>query len=418
MADEKPKPAIPAWQQRAQPDTPAVRTDEGVKTDDGVKKECTGTPPTIDTPESIETGLPAASEPAAALAAEEATATDAASSTQLENMRTFLEDPAVKAASPEKKRAFFESKGIASELINQALNCDTTFNAGDFESFEQTEAQAVQAVQPVQSVQPAQTPQAPAQQAPPIITYPEFLVEAHKPAPLVTPGRVLNTAYFAASVYALLYGASKYLITPMAMSLSDARHDFSQHSQSKLDEMNERLEKLVTKLPEAKKEKAALTDAETESDNSSDISDPTELYHRDMGTQTSPEPSRRPSSSEFSIPGLESSEKKKDSLTRATDTMGILQSHLNEMLSRSEGLEQLNKDRQESMNRLRTYLDNLMFASPNGYGMWSTPDDDGQKKDGKAEEDVIEDVKKEIRGVKGVLLSAKRFPGVGGRAGG
>jgi hypothetical protein len=269
-------------------------------------------------------------------------------------------------------------------------------------------------------LQPVSQPQPTTQQvqtAPPIITYPEFLVDAHKPAPLITPGRIVNTAYIAGTLYALLYGASKFLVTPMSLSLADARHDFAQHSQSKLDEMNERLTKLVTKVPEPKKEKTSTLDSDIDTDVSSETSDPTELYHRDMGTQTSPLPSRRPSSSFSSLPGFET-EKKKDPLTHSTNTLSILKSHLDEMLSRAEGLEQPNKDRQESMNRLRTYVDTLMYASPSSYGMWNATAEDMEKEKKQKDEDVIEEVKKEIRGVKGVLLSAKRFPGVAGRVGG
>ena len=407
MADDKAKPSIPAWQQAHQQQAKTT-------TDDGVKVECTGTPPTTDGPEATKTGLPAPTEPAEVSAAEEAFPSDASAASQLENMKTFLEDPAVKNTSHEKKRAFFESKGISADLIDQALRSeDATLNANDFESFKQTQAQALQPMtQPPPPAQPTQT-------APPIITYPEFLVEAHKPAPLITPGRIVNTAYIAGTLYALLYGASKFLVTPLSLSLADARHDLAQHSRSKLDELNSRLTALATKLPSAKKDAAASDDIDT--DVSSETSDPTELYHRDMGTQTSPLPSRRPSSSLSSF----EAEKKKDPLTHSTTVLAILQSHLADMLARAEGLEQPNKDRQESMNRLRSYVDTLMYASPASYGMWNSSAEEGEReKKAREEEDVIEEVKREIRGVKGVLLSAKRFSGccgegwgVGHRAG-
>ena len=414
MADDKSRPSIPAWQQRSQQQPSAE------KTDDNVKVKGTGTPATEDAPNATESGLPPPAEPVAVLAAEEASSTDATAASQVENMKTFLEDPAVQQAPLEKKRAFFLSKGISSDLIEHALQSETSpFNAGDFESFKQTEAKAVQPVLPAQP--PAQSPRL--QTAPPIITYPEFLVEAHKPPPLITPGRIINTAYIAGTLYALLYGASTYLVQPMSLSLSDARHDFAQHSQSKVDEMNERLAKLVTKIP-AEKKAPAPADAEAEEDAESDTSDPTELYHRDIGVQTSPPPSRRPSSSFSSLPGFDSqgTAPKKDPLTHSLTALQIMQSHLSEMLSRAENLEQPNKDRQERVNDLRSYLDTLMFAHPSAYGMW-TPvatgfGDDGSKEGKEEKEDVIEEVKKEIRGVKGVLLSAKRFPGVAGRVGG
>ena len=355
--------------------------------------------PNSETRTSTDAGVPTPAESASPVATEVSTAEDASPASQLHNMKTFLQDPAVKNAPMDRKRAFFESKGISPELIDQVLNSeDSTFNVNDFESFKRTQAQAISAPEP-----PPQVQQRPA--GPPIITYPEFLVEAHKPPPLITPGRIINTAYIASGLAALIYGASKYLVTPMSENLSEARHEFAMHSQSKIEDMNERLTKLVSKLPEPKKEKS--TDADM-SDGESETSDPTELYHRDIGTQTSPPPSPRPATADLT-------EKKKDMLAYQSNGLEIMKSHLTEMLQRMESLEQPNKERSDSMNKLRTYLDTLMYASP-GISVWSTAEDTEKAKE-TSKEDLVEELKKEIRGVKGVLLSAKRFPGVAGRVG-
>ena len=69
--------------------------------------------------------------------------------------------------------------------------------------------------------------------------------------------------------------------------------------------------------------------------------------------------------------------------------------------------------KQDEVNKLRHYLDTVMYASP-GINVWSTSEE--AKDSGKR--DDIERLKREIRGVKGVLLSAKMFPGAPGRAGG
>lgn len=133
-----------------------------------------------------------------------------------------------------------------------------------------------------------------------------------------------------------------------------------------------------------------------------------------MGTQTSPPETRRPST--FGLPV--DAEQKKSPTDYQVTGLEIMKSHLDEMLERTWKLEGPNKERQEKMNNLRHYLDTLMYASP-GISVWSSADDFKNEKDGEGKEDAIEELKREIRGVKGVMLSAKRFPGVGsGRAGG
>ena len=83
-----------------------------------------------------------------------------------------------------------------------------------------------------------------------------------------------------------------------------------------------------------------------------------------------------------------------------------------------EAGEQPAKDRLEETNKLRHHLDNMMYRVQT-QNVWSTGFGADQKPVSDAD-DAIEEVKKEIRGVKGVLLSAKRFAPVGtvsGRAG-
>ncbi|KAF2159063.1 hypothetical protein M409DRAFT_30483 [Zasmidium cellare ATCC 36951] len=342
MSDGKPKVAIPAWQ-RATPPTPPA-------TEDPVSSQ----PETSDEP-STNTSDDQAQEPS-----NEAEPIEAKSSNDV------VED-------------------------NQS-----TFGISDFETFKQHEQQQQQSrpdvpPQPVQQTRPA---------APPIITYPEFLVEAHKPPPLITPTSVLNTVYAAGGAATLLYAASKWIISPMVDTLSESRHDFLTHSTGKVDEFNERLSKIVSKVPDAKRGHAHEVDGD---DADSETSDPTELYHRDMGTQTSPTISP-------SVPDA-SDEKKKDAVTYQTGALEIMREHINELADGSEKAAEANKDRQDTVNKLRHYLDGPTYSS-SGISTWQTSEDAISMKNDKSGEDAIEELKKEIRGVKGVLLSAKRFPAV------
>lgn len=345
MSDGKPKVAIPAWQRAAPPTPPA--TEDPVSSQPETSDE-----PASDSPDSLPQEQSNNAEPA--------------------------------DASPPTDSV--EEKGPA-------------FGITDFETFKQHEQQQHARREapppPVQQARPA---------APPIITYPEFLVEAHKPPPFITPARVLNTVYVAGGAATLLYAASKWIISPMVDSLSEARHDFFIHSTSKVDDFNERLSKIVSKVPDAKTDlHTSEVDADDADDADSETSDPTELYHRDMGTQTSPTISP-------SVPEA-TDEKKKDAVTYQTGALETMREHINELAEGSEKAAEANKDRQDTVNKLRHYLDGLIYSS-SGISTWQTSEDAISTKNDKSGEDAIEELKKEIRGVKGVLLSAKRFPAV------
>jgi hypothetical protein len=386
MSDSSSKPAIPEWQRAQNPlqsssDTPAARDADSKDNDIAGQDEST---PRDEAQESISNQPSAEDVP---LSAEER-------AQQLEIVQSFLQDPAVKDEPIEKKREFLEAKGIAQDMIEQELGTSAATSqfvpiaAADFASFTQS-TQTQRAPPPrVQTI------------APPIITYPEFLEDARKPPPLITPMRVLNATYIASAIAAVAYGASTFLVKPMAASLTDARHDFASHGQSKIDEFNSRLSTLVSKIPEPR---SAAEDTEND-DVESVASDPTELFHRDIGTQTSPTISPPPSTV-----NAQSDNKSVDD--KQNERLSIIKSHLDEMLAGVKAGEQPAKDRLEETNKLRHHLDTMMYRVQTANvwnGGFST-----ESKAGTEPVDAIEEVKKEIRGVKGVLLSAKRFAPVG-----
>ncbi|KAK5114074.1 hypothetical protein LTR85_010380 [Meristemomyces frigidus] len=405
MADGSAKRLIPAWQQRPRQNPPASSADNDQPTKQAA-----------DTEESIaakqeESG----SDTSIDAVGEEESAPPPEGTSQLDMVEAFLADPDVKKAPLEKKRAFLQSKEISVETIDQVLKPESNaFETSDFEAFKQ---QQQQQTAPKASPPPSQRPT-----GPPIITYPEFLMEAHKAPPLITPARILGATYIAGGLATLAYGASKYIVNPMIEGMTEARHDFASHSQSKLDEFNNRLSRIVSKVPEAKKDPLLLAPEIEVSEVDSVTSDPTELYHRDMGTQTSPGPSRR--SSEGAVNTADTpAPVKKDAVAYQTIGLTILKDHLSELLLGVDKQEATNKERQESVNKLRHYLDTVIYGSP-AVSAWSTSEEamTGKVTPGKKEEvDGVEELKREIRGVKGVLLSARRFPaagGVGGRVGG
>lgn len=376
MADDPPKPSIPAWQQAATTDTTKEVEQSAPTTDAQKDSPVSSLQTTIATPNS-------------ALTDEEAFTSDPTPH-QREQIRKFLQDPAVVNGTSEEKRAFLLSKDIPAHLIDQELGepkASSELSKAEFNDFQGQNSTTLQSEHDVQA-------------PPPIITYPEFLSNAHRPAPLITPGRILASTYVASAAAVLLWSASTYLVKPMTAALTDARHDLIEHSQDKVKELNTKLEKVVSEVPHNRS-----TEQKDSSDAESVASDPTELYHRDIGTQTD-------SSARVEItPNVTLHEMK--TTTQHVESLGRLHSHLKDMLSGLDKQGDATKDRQDHVSKLRHQLDTMTYGSA-GINVWNHNGTTfGETSEQKKKEDAIDDLKKEIRGVKGVLLSAKRFPALG-----
>lgn len=170
----------------------------------------------------------------------------------------------------------------------------------------------------------------------------------------------------------------------MVESLTSARLDLASTTSTNLQKLLAKLESMVSVVPEKRIE---------QTDEDSD-DDPTELFHRDIGIQTSPPRSR-------------SSSPPPNSTTAQESRLSVLQTHLSELRDDSTSEGQHSSDLENTMGILREYLDGMAYVAPSynfGYG--------GSGGGGKKEEDdEIGRVKQGIRGVKGVLLSARSFPG-------
>ncbi|KAK5681411.1 hypothetical protein LTS10_005941 [Elasticomyces elasticus] len=407
MSDSPPKrPAIPSWQQAIAKPIP----------------ENNNTPP---------------SPPDDAEAEVEETPPPDSTTAQLEMVEAFLTDPSIQNQPIEKKKAFLQTKNIPVETIEQVLkpahqtqtqNPTTTtpanplvFEAGEFESF-----RSLQQSQPPPAVQ--QQEERVVERPPPVITYPEFLVDAHMPPPLLTPARVLTTAYVASGIAALCWGASKFLLGPMSDGLTEARREFAAHNQEKLDEFNDRLSKIVSKLPSpasglgTSNTDQARVQREDE-DEESEAEDPTELYHRDTGTQTSLPPSPVPQSDPF-LPGANlavTNPPKKSPTEYQAGGLELLHTHLTSLATSTTSHTTSLTSAKTEIDQLRHVLDTLQYGGDRNYNYYddtTTGDFTVQSKDVSGKDAMekwakVEGLKKEIRGVKGVLLSARRFPGVG-----
>jgi hypothetical protein len=202
---------------------------------------------------------------------------------------------------------------------------------------------------------------------------------------------------------ATIYGISKYLVAPMTQDMTESRHDFASHAHEQLLEFNKRLGDVVSVDPATK----AKTITDVADDISEADSDPTELYHRDYGTQTTPELSRRPSVSNANDP--------QPVVTSHENRLKIIKSHLQELettrSSDSTSVESL----QTKITDLSMYLNGMSYQNqyyPSMNGLYGSSYSTSAPKDGK--NDQIEVLKNDIRAVKGVFLSARNFP-TGGR---
>lgn len=379
----------------------------------------------------------------------------------LDQAARFLEDESIRDAPTDKKVAFLESKGVKDEDIQKLLGSsqNTEASAKGEETSSTTSKPSgseTKTAQPSQSQPASSSPPQPApptrstpstrarSDAPPIITYPEFLVKSPKPPPLITFRGVLYTLYGAAGLATGIYGLSQYVVTPLLESLSDARHDLAETAQQNLQTLNEKLEKTVSTIPPvAPRTKPKSEEEEDEESSDSDetdsaASDPTELFHRDIATQTTPD--LDPSSANTTLTSTAPADEQKDCEEEHLKAvkahhlrLRMISSHLDEfvnMENEASNSTVAGSNFDNRLSELQTYLNSLTYSAPSymnstlygGYGGDAGTADgkagDTGKSTGiaKAEEDAITSFKTDIRGVKGALLSARNFPGKGVRA--
>jgi hypothetical protein len=368
----------------------------------------------------------------------------------------FLEDESIRDAPTDRKVAFLESKGLNADEIDQLLGVSrnpeatsNTVNAAEDQGSEAQPALSSSSQSEVTPTTPATSssasasspsnimsqsratsaptaPSSPPRDQPPIITYPEFLFQPTKPPPLVTMSNILYTIYGAAGLGATIYGASEYLVKPMIANLTSARHDLATTAQENLKKLNEKLEANVSVIPAqlTARKAASNEDEDPNEDGDSVISDPTELFHRDMGTQTTPD---------VTTPtGLEA----KDESNPLDAPVEAVNNHISRLTSIQSQLKEITEFERDSssvddlaranVSDLHHYLDGLIYAAPAytastpNYGLYTSNVKSDSSSTGvrKSEDDAIASFKADIRGVKGALLSARNFPASrGGRLG-
>lgn len=342
--------------------------------------------------------------------------------TTLDQARIFLQDESVRESSREKKVEFLKSKGLGEADINTLLDetgasaaaatvttTPTTTtgaqHAARAESRNETTHDTVTALSPFDT----KTDQ------PPIITYPEFLTKPAKPPPLITASGLVNSLGIVAGLSTFVYGATKYLVSPMVDSLTEARVDFHENTNKNLSQLVQKLEHAVSEIPEsyhtAGKKAGLATNLHPEytdaaDDDASSYDDPTELFHRDVGVQTSPPPT--PGGLSYPTDAAAAASSKHSSAVatqQQADKLGRLITSIRDLsadlASQADGF----GEAKSALDDFGRDLHTLTYP-PESFGVGSGYLYGAARSE---PEDEIKKVKSNIRSVKGVLLSTRSF---------
>jgi len=358
---------------------------------------------------------------------------------------TFLRDPKIKDSPHEEKTAFLSAKGLSESQINEALRRQTA----ETKDSSTTPAHTTQPVTSVPtrpslsespSVNKNTAPIPPPHERPaavqpqsttPIITYPEFLLSQQKPAPLITAERLTTAAYTIATLSAIVYGTSRYLISPTLQALHDSRHEFASHAHNRIATLNERLRSVVStdglqssQIPDGSETATAAIDF--------DDDDASAMFSRSFGTQTSPSvnnltplvgPAADATQRSMTLDSNSSSASSNTAIEQHTPdaaltALGNLRSSLSSQRGMLADEGTAVGEVTTAISDLRTYLLDLSLqrvGTGSGTGIGSshkTGKSAGKEQDkDKASVDEVAQFRTEIRAFKGVLLSARNFPG-------
>lgn len=179
----------------------------------------------------------------------------------------------------------------------------------------------------------------------------------------------------------------------MLESLNEARHDFASNARRNLSRFNAQLEGVVSTVPESIAQPSETEYAEGGGENE----DPSELFHRDVGVQTSLPTSRAPSPQPPASSTLMNLQKPDEQLASVKTSLGSI---LSQQISEKHDSDEL----KNAIHELKEYCESLAYIPPASTSAW----DNGRHP--KGPDDEISHLKKDLRSMKGMLLSAKSFP--------
>jgi hypothetical protein len=222
----------------------------------------------------------------------------------------------------------------------------------------------------------------------------------------MTVERFLNTLYAFGGLSTLVYGTSKFVVAPMVDSLTEARISLYDTANDNLSRLVKKLEETVSEIPPSPARKTADLHAHGDDDVSSEYDDPTELFHRDIGVQTSLPPSPKPFDPYTSLAaGRE--EAGETAITKQARRLEELNASVKDV---SQGFVSQTEDYEDIKTVLGVFKDDLSELSYPGYDFGGATSLYGYGGRNNEPDDEIKKAKENIRRVKGVLLSARSFP--------
>lgn len=329
---------------------------------------------------------------------------ESASDATLEQARRFLRDAGVLSSSEDKKREFLRTKGISEDDIQKLLGEESSRveepaakpEVATEVAREEPSETATQIT--TQAEPPAPTSSAPpvsasiTSDAPPIITYPEFLTHSPRPPPLLTPSRLVNIVAASGAALGVLYGAASLVVSPMVDTLNESRSDYYDHLSTHLSKLVEKLEGMVSEVPY---KNGKPLKSEAESDDNSSYDDPTEMFHRDIGTQTSPQQSLfAPEAEEKPI------DRQARQLARLTASLKELSDTYTKQAESTADLHAVLREVRDEADKLAYPNTSDYYSSYGGYGLGRSSEP----------QDEVKKTKDAIRSVKGIFLSSRMFP--------
>jgi len=214
----------------------------------------------------------------------------------------------------------------------------------------------------------------------------------------MTANGFFNTLYAFGGIATVLYGTSKYVLEPMVHSLTEARVSLHESAKEDVTKLVAKLETMVSEIPPAAKTAAHTEEVYRDDDEKSSYEDPTELFHRDIGVQTS-----LPSSP--IIPSLAQQTTVEPASERQARQLAELVASVKVV---TEGIEENTEsfgDIKAVINVLNEDLDRLS-QQPAGPEMPLF----ARSREPVDPDDQVKHVKDSIRRMKGVLLTSRNFP--------
>jgi hypothetical protein len=187
----------------------------------------------------------------------------------------------------------------------------------------------------------------------------------------------------------------------MLATLTESRVSLAETASTNLSKLITKLEGMVSEIPSTlHKNDAELKEEDSESDE-----DPAELFHRDIGVQTS-----LPNSESGSRPGSPSPPTSSSVLADQTSRLKSLKDSLAGLVEESTSESHDTVELEATISVLKEHLDSMAYVVPNygftGIGSFGSGSAVDNEKD-----DEISKIKAGIKSMKGVLLSARSFPG-------